>query len=137
MAVPSPSREEALVPSTSLRGSVAGRMCGSSAICKGSHSQHGGRGRPGSSNRETLSDRALSPRKRRISPLKVGPLARSVACPPARQCRTGRTRVDNQLRGSWNIEFVLTFNPKSVSLPHGPRLKHGCGCARRSERQAV
>jgi hypothetical protein len=96
MAVPSPSQEETVVSSTSLRGFVPGQMCGSSAICKSSRSQHGGRGRPETSNGETLFDRAFSQRKRRISPLKVGPLAWSVACPPAGQCQTGRTRVDNK-----------------------------------------
>jgi hypothetical protein len=75
MVAPNPSQEEILVSSTSLRGFVARRMCDSSAICKDSRSQHGGRGRPGSSNGETLFDGTLSPGKRRISPPKVGPLA--------------------------------------------------------------
>jgi hypothetical protein len=96
MAAPSPSQEETLVSSTSLRGYVAGRMCGSFAIWKGSHIQHGGRGRPRSSNGETLFDGTSEPQKRRISPPKVGWLAQSVACPPAGQCRTRRTWVDNQ-----------------------------------------
>jgi hypothetical protein len=72
MVMPSPSREGTSVLSTSLRGFVAGRMCGSSAICKGSRSQQGGRGRPGSSNEETLFAKTLSPGKHRISPPKVG-----------------------------------------------------------------
>jgi hypothetical protein len=95
MAAPSPSQEETMVLSTSLTGFVAGRMCGSSAICKGSRSQHGGRGRPESSNGETLFDGTLSPEKRRISPTKVGWLAQIVACPPAGQCWTRRTGVDS------------------------------------------
>jgi hypothetical protein len=96
MAAPSPSREGTSVWSTSLRGFVAGRMCGSSTICKGSRNQHDGCGQPGSSNGETLFVGTFSTGERRISSPKVGWPTQSVACPPARKCRTRRTRVYNQ-----------------------------------------